>query len=137
MKLKPIYLLMVLMLIPSAVAAENQTNTTNTTKEVYTGIVLNASGYVQYKYYMLDTLPTLQIGEYNLSYTDINSVMKGAKYDGETFVNPVYPVYPMTEYEEKLVVVSETGLDPITQAAISAATGAGAAYLVVRRRKTG
>lgn len=113
--MKAIYIIIFLLIQLSSAAAE-------------TGIVLNATNHVQYKY-DTDTRPSLQPGEYIVAFEDINSVLAGAKYDGVTFVNPEPPV----QYEEKLVETS--GIDPVTQAAISAVTGAGAAWLVVRRKK--
>lgn len=95
------------------------------------GIILNASDYVQYKYDTPEP-PTLQPGEYIIPYEDINSVLRGAKYDGVTFVNPE-PSLPLPE-EEVIITVEQNPLDP-TQTIISGLTGAGTAYLVARRKK--
>lgn len=97
------------------------------------GIVMNASDFVQYKY-DTPTKPALEPGQYIVLTDDINAVLKDASYDkiAKTFKNPD-PVIIVPEEEIKLVVTPDP-LDP-TQVIISGLSGAGAAYLVVRRKK--
>lgn len=125
-----------MLLIPSA-AAVNETVLNETevvvNETVVTvnekGIVLDANNNVLYKYDTPEP-PALQPGEYIVAHQDINLVLKGATYDGVTFVNPV-PV----KYEEIELQAEQSTIDP-TQTIISGLTGAGAAYLVVRRKRT-
>lgn len=112
---KIIIIVLLLMMIPS-VASE-------------TYIVVNETGFVQWKG-NTDTRPTIPAGYDIIPYQDINSVLKDAKYDGIKFVNPEPPV----EFEEIELTVRKSPLDP-TQTIISGLTGAGAAYLMVRRKK--
>lgn len=64
-----------------------------------TGIVLNATNHVQYKYNTAER-PALQSGEYIIVHPDINSVLRGAKYQDGIFINP----FPLLEPEERRTI---------------------------------
>lgn len=113
-----IFFLMLLMLVSSAQAA-------------YTGVVVNDTGIVQYKFSETSTLPNTQDNESIILRPDIDSILKGAMYNNIThaYTNPkqaaVFPSVPaqkeMPPLDPNIVVISGTGL--------------GISYLMLRRKK--